>query len=338
MRAFAWVLVLVGASGCFSPMGNNSSATTEGGPGSASETEGMTSTSPTGTSTSTSTSGEPTTGPSATATATGLPTDATTAVMTDPSGGTTDATGMTGEPFCGDGVILEGVEQCDDGNQKDGDECLNNCALAVCGDGVLYEGVEQCDDGNLSEGDGCNAMCGQEGSPLTPRYVFVTSKKYTAAEVGKLELADLECEALAGAVGASPVLAGRNFKAWLSDSKEPAEQRIGKWLGEYVLPDGALVVVGSEGLLLGVLTNAIGLDEKGLTVPVEAESCQVGSEGVWTGTSTLGTAVDGQTCDDWSANSGLGVIGSFAAKDSAWTQCATRQCATPFRLYCVEVE
>ncbi|MDC0675851.1 DUF4215 domain-containing cysteine-rich repeat protein [Nannocystis radixulma] len=334
MRAFAWVLVLVGASGCFSPMGNNSSATTEGGPGSASETEGMTSTSPTPTGTSTSTSGEPTTGPSATATATGLPTDATTAVMTDPSGGTTDATGTTGGPFCGDDMITP-PEECDDGNQNDGDGCLNNCALAICGDGVLHEGVEQCDDGNLTEGDGCNALCGQEGPPLTPRYVFVTSKKYTAADVGSLEHADMECEALAGT---SQVLAGRNFKAWLSDSKETAMQRIGKWLGEYVLPEGAPVVVGSEALLLGVLTNAIGLDEKGLPVPVEAESCQVGSEGVWTGTTMRGTTADDQTCDDWSANAGLGLIGSFAAKDGTWTSCATRQCATPFRMYCIEVE
>lgn len=30
--------------------------------------------------------------------------------------------------------------------------------LSVCGDGVI-EGVEECDDGNTKSGDGCSAFC-----------------------------------------------------------------------------------------------------------------------------------------------------------------------------------
>ena len=30
---------------------------------------------------------------------------------------------------CGDGIVQEGQEACDDGNETDGDECRNNCAL-----------------------------------------------------------------------------------------------------------------------------------------------------------------------------------------------------------------
>ncbi|HFE46234.1 MAG TPA: DUF4215 domain-containing protein, partial [Nannocystis exedens] len=50
-------------------------------------------------------------------------------------------------------------EGCDDGNQEDGDACLNTCIEASCGDGIVYEGVELCDDGNSDENDGCTSLC-----------------------------------------------------------------------------------------------------------------------------------------------------------------------------------
>lgn len=57
---------------------------------------------------------------------------------------------------CGNGV-LEPSEQCDDGNNQDGDGCSKSCTT-VCGDGKIV-GDEQCDDGNQDEGDGCSALC-----------------------------------------------------------------------------------------------------------------------------------------------------------------------------------
>jgi fibro-slime domain-containing protein len=74
-------------------------------------------------------------------------------------------------PVCGDGATLGG-EQCDDGNNVDGDGCNSRCQLeagyvcnvsglcrkTVCGDGVK-EGTEQCDDtpsgGTDMPFDGC---------------------------------------------------------------------------------------------------------------------------------------------------------------------------------------
>jgi hypothetical protein len=38
------------------------------------------------------------------------------------------------------------------------------------------------------------------------------------------------------------------------------------------------------------------------------------------------------------SDAGLGLIGSFRAKDSTWTECTARLCTTQFHLYCVEVE
>jgi cysteine-rich repeat protein len=94
------------------------------------------------------------------------------------------------ETRCGNGV-LEGSEECDDGNFDDGDGCswkchdqdpgcgdgvvdeeteeecdppnlaifcLDDCTLTTCGDGVVDED-EECDDGNMVSGDGCTAGC-----------------------------------------------------------------------------------------------------------------------------------------------------------------------------------
>jgi cysteine-rich repeat protein len=92
---------------------------------------------------------------------------------------------------CGDGVV-EGLEECDDGNTASGDGCSAHCTLesstelcadgmdndldgqvdcadsdclgdpacssATCGNGVVEAG-EQCDDGNATDGDGCSTTC-----------------------------------------------------------------------------------------------------------------------------------------------------------------------------------
>jgi len=64
---------------------------------------------------------------------------------------------------CGNSVVEAG-EQCDDGNTNDGDGCSSTCqneSAAVCGNGSVETG-EQCDDGNTTSGDGCSATCQDE--------------------------------------------------------------------------------------------------------------------------------------------------------------------------------
>jgi TQXA domain-containing protein len=59
---------------------------------------------------------------------------------------------------CGDGVVNQAGEQCDDGNLVDDDGCDRNCTPTACGNGIVTSG-ELCDDGNLLDGDGCDGNC-----------------------------------------------------------------------------------------------------------------------------------------------------------------------------------
>ena len=54
--------------------------------------------------------------------------------------------------------MMDPGEECDDGNTVATDECTDLCTTAVCGDSVVQEGVETCDDGNADDLE-CTAMC-----------------------------------------------------------------------------------------------------------------------------------------------------------------------------------
>ena len=75
-------------------------------------------------------------------------------------GNTTDGDGCDSncQPSgCGNGLAV-GDEACDDGNNINGDGCDSNCTLTICGNGIVTSG-EECDDGNQTEGDGCDSNC-----------------------------------------------------------------------------------------------------------------------------------------------------------------------------------
>ena len=64
---------------------------------------------------------------------------------------------------CGNGVVdslpaLGTFEQCDDGNDINGDGCRRDCTLELCGDGI-FDPQEKCEDGNTINGDGCRDNC-----------------------------------------------------------------------------------------------------------------------------------------------------------------------------------
>ena len=64
-------------------------------------------------------------------------------------------------PECGNGVI-EGFEECDDGDLVDNGGCSSKCKseVLVCGNLVVEaDNDEECDDGNAVSGDGCSETC-----------------------------------------------------------------------------------------------------------------------------------------------------------------------------------
>ncbi len=89
----------------------------------------------------------PSSGSSSTAASTGLA-----------STGEGSTTGST--PVCGD-LVVENDEECDAGAANGDDAaCTSSCKHAVCGDGLVRDGVEACDDG-VNDGfyGGCAVGC-----------------------------------------------------------------------------------------------------------------------------------------------------------------------------------
>ncbi|NOT01860.1 MAG: DUF4215 domain-containing protein [Phycisphaerales bacterium] len=86
----------------------------------------------------------------------------------DPGTGTPDDPTCTPVTFCGDGIVNDITEQCDDGNVNNNDACLDTCLNATCGDGFVWNqggGTEECDDADANNNDSCidtclNATCG----------------------------------------------------------------------------------------------------------------------------------------------------------------------------------
>lgn len=72
---------------------------------------------------------------------------------------TSTTTTTVPETVCGDQVV-EGPEECDDGNLDPTDGCTKECT--TCGNGTTTA-PETCDDSNLTSGDGCDANCRTTG-------------------------------------------------------------------------------------------------------------------------------------------------------------------------------
>ncbi|MFH1450491.1 MAG: PKD domain-containing protein, partial [archaeon] len=96
--------------------------------------------------------------------------------------------------------------------------CSMPIALAVNGDGIV-DGAEECDDGNFVNGDGCSAVFSREGM------VFFTTSTYSNGELGGIAGADAICNALADNSNL-PGIADRTFKAWLSDRTSNIRDRL----------------------------------------------------------------------------------------------------------------
>ncbi|MGB1013616.1 MAG: hypothetical protein ACPG4T_05745 [Nannocystaceae bacterium] len=223
---------------------------------------------------------------------------------------------------CGDGIHEIGVEACDDGNDDDTDACLSNCTLPTCGDGVVQAGVEEC-DGTLN----CNESC------IRDRFVFATSEDWDGDFKGAGNLpgiqggADSICRTRAQAGG---LKTDADFLAWMSDETTSPAERFFRSPGRYVLPDGTLIANSWDDLTDGSIENPINLTE---------EFLEPSTPFVWSNTAHDGTLASPQTCENWT-NETVEIksrAGGTTQVDERWTnEVLFLACASKFHIYCFE--
>ena len=247
---------------------------------------------------------------------------------------------------CGDGLVWQGVEQCDLGpaNAKDYGGCTPSCEWAArCGDGNTDLGYEECDLGDLNgtgqEVDGkapCSATCRWQG-----RIVFVSSATYTG-DLGGISGAHLKCQTLAEAAGlANP----QTFRAWLSDhvhSPSVGFSEIDLLDSPYILLNGQILAANFVELVETGPRTGLAITETGAPI--------FGAY-VWTNTSAFGEGFSPTNhCNAWLSNTndaparlGYNALADEVGpnfdtwrKERLWTSALVQSCALSNHLYCFE--
>ncbi len=191
-----------------------------------------------------------------------------------------------------------------------------------CGDGHLDPG-EECDDGDDDPMDGCKEC-------LRDRFIFATSVEYQGGEIDGLYGADQRCRTQA-ALAKLPNFA--TYRAWLSDSKLSAADRLQHHRGRYTLVNGLVVAMDWDDLTDGQIDNPINVTEYSETA--------VGSR-VWTGTLASGMPAFGSSfCFDWTNDASNwdleeGGSGIRTQSDALWSYLDQGPCGATAALYCLE--
>ncbi|MCY1071144.1 DUF4215 domain-containing protein [Nannocystis sp. RBIL2] len=231
---------------------------------------------------------------------------------------------------CGDGVVnAEAGEECEDENSDNSDTCVS-CKIAFCGDGFVQVGAEECDDGTPAGDDLCNSC------KINPsRHIFITTSVFSGDRNG-IAGADGDCVDAANA-GNIPNAGDVAWTAWLSSGSNQAAERLDQtFTGWYVLPTNppTLVAKGWAGLTSGQLMHAIDHTENGEAVPEPLTA--------WTNTHIAGDLPAlNLNCSNWNSMDGgaSGRVGLSSATDKSWTdpaEPASAPCNTQHHLYCVE--
>ena len=175
----------------------------------------------------------------------------------------TTAAVMSGGADNADSSMSDGVEASSASSTSGADETTGAASTGgttpFCGDGVVNQAFEECDDGNFDSTDRCAITCQRV------RLVFVTSTRLQGKMSG-LQGADAYCKSLALAAKQdevdSPIEDPGNFKALLSTSTQTIWERhfVGK--GPYKLVNGLMVSDSFTALFNAPLQNPINVDER----------------------------------------------------------------------------
>jgi hypothetical protein len=163
---------------------------------------------------------------------------------------------------------------------------------------------------------------------VTTKCVFLTSGYWTG-NLGGLTGADEKCQT--AAENGMPVLHGKVFKAWISDSVTSAADRLTHSTVPYARVDGVLVAMNWTGLTTSYPDWPINIDENG--------NWQPDIPGAWTNTIPDGTLrFTEYTCSDWTADTtGWATVGfPNVSRSGEWTRGQDYGCNEPASLYCFE--
>ena len=214
------------------------------------------------------------------------------------------------------------------GSSKGGDGAAVLCPEPglTCNDGLCFNGAANgvCDR---------NGQCRTEPSTTGDCLVFLTSGNYQG-NLGGLAGADAICQELAQAAGLKGI-----FKAWLSDSKQSAAERLTHSSVPYIDTRGQLVANDWADLTDGSLQRPITIDEKQHDW---SDNCDLFAYvmSVWTATRTDGSA-EGPSCTDWTdGGEAWAAHGLYCYGSQAWTDPSVvgtqHGCAGELSLYCVQ--
>lgn len=268
----------------------------------------------------------------------------------------------SGDPCPG----ADGDADCSEGCDEGTDSCTaNDAAGAFCDDGNFCDGADTCNGSGACVGAGnpcpgadgdadCTETCNEiadactaadpDGSTcgatslceagtctaITSKTVFVTSRTY-AGNFGSAAAADAICQGVASSAG----LPG-TYRSWTSDRVSSPSSRFSRSLNPYVLTNGTQIADNWTDLVDGSLDAPINRSETGALIGTGSPN--LGTNFVWTGTSSAGGGFGGFNCNDWTSTSDRVSIqgGDTSLRDGNWSTQWGVICSISGRLYCFQ--
>jgi hypothetical protein len=188
---------------------------------------------------------------------------------------------------------------------------------------------------------------GVDSSASAQLRAFVTSADSYTGSLGGLGGADATCQSIAETAGLSP--GTETFVAWLSSSASDAWCRVqgltGKRFAGMPCSGGTLTGAGPWARVGEPIVWSESLDQlttAGPFQPLSIDQNGASVAGPSSGFAHTGTKLDGTlsafgACGDWILTTGNAGVGITEATGSQWTDPFDDTCATPARLYCLEV-
>ena len=149
-------------------------------------------------------------------------------------------------------------------------------------------------------------LCGNAFAQSKDMSFFVTSAgPGKGADLGGVKGADQHCQALAKAAGAG----SKTWRAYLSESPSTnARDRIGN--GPYYNSMGVMLAADKDALHARSGDAAVFIDERGNRINGQWQgSPSPVQHDILTGSTATGMLMSGNTCADWTATTGMSLVG-----------------------------